>query len=43
MDGIREDWTEKAEEMDEGIQEGIKEKIEMAGEVISGVGEGSAL
>ena len=32
----------KAGEMDGEIQEGIKEKIGMAGEVISGVGEVSA-
>ena len=39
MDGK---WMGKAEEMGGEIQEGIKEKIGMAGGVISGVGEVSA-
>ena len=34
-----EKWTGKAGEMGGEIQEGIKEKIGMAGGVISGVGE----
>ena len=37
-----ENWTGKAGETGDETQEGIKEKIGMAGGVISGVGEGSA-